>query len=44
LQLNRKARKERKERLAVSILGLRPDPQILARFAIFASLAVKIPV
>jgi len=40
MQLNRKARKER---LAVSIRGPRPDPQILVLFAIFASFAVKIP-
>ena len=38
---HRKARKERKERPAVSIRGPRPDPQILARVAVFASFAVK---
>jgi hypothetical protein len=56
MQLNRKARKGRKERPAVSngfrshptyasrtisIRGPRSDPQILARFAVFASFAVK---
>jgi len=46
VQLNRRyqrplVRKEREERLAVSIRGPRPDPQILVLFAVFASFVVK---